>query len=63
MRTVKREGWSYYLRCVPRAIADAASRRASAEGRTVKWILVRALEDYGLGRYHPQPSAPVSKPK
>jgi hypothetical protein len=47
-----REGHHYSLNGVPRDIWNRAKKRAHADDRSIRVILIRALELYGSGRIH-----------
>ena len=44
----------YLVRDVPRDVQRAARRRATAEGTTLRSILVHALRDYASGAWTPR---------
>lgn len=41
------------VRAVPAAIHGPAKRRAAREGRSLQWLLVQALREYGEERWTP----------
>lgn len=46
-------GHDYRLRSVPLAIWKPATRRALADQRSIRVVLIRALEEYAAGRFTP----------
>lgn len=57
----------YYLRGIPSPAWTAAQARAALEGRTLKWVLIRAVELYAAGAWTPDaspaPPAPTHRPR
>ena len=53
----------YLLRGIPRDLQRAARARAVTEGTTLRWILLRALQEYATGTWTPRPDrdAPESR--
>ena len=53
----------YLLRGIPHDLQRAARARAVTEGTTLRWILLRALQEYATGTWTPRPDrdAPESR--
>ena len=45
-------GHSYLIRSIPRPIWDRARKRAHAEQRAIRVVLIRALEQYAAGTFN-----------
>ena len=46
-------GHDYRLRSVPFTIWKPANKRALADERAIRVVLIRALEEYAAGRFNP----------
>ncbi len=46
-------GHDYRLRSVPLTIWKQAAKRALAEDRSIRVVLIRALDEYAAGRFDP----------
>lgn len=44
---------AYYLRAIPRHLWEPVMAKAKAEGRSVRWVILQALQDWLDGQYEP----------
>lgn len=47
---------SYFVKGLPAEVHAKAKERATAEGRSLRWVILQALRLYGLYRWTPRVS-------
>lgn len=57
-RKTTRPMFHYFLRNVPPTLLKRVRERAHGEGRSVRTLLLRLLDDYAAGRIHPSDGPP-----
>ena len=53
----------YYLRDIPPELRQAVQTKLDTEGRSLKWVLLRALRDYVAGLWRPATADALPAPK